>query len=139
MNARLALFTSDLTPRACVIIDREKAYRMNPTSTGSLARLRSSFRPSQQMLERRFMLSLLPWQARDTQSDENRYERGQGERVRQETIGSQAFGKGANTCVHVIRGRPKSAKHPGSAIQGGDRLEQTRELRCWQDCEDRCD
>ena len=56
---------------------------MNTTSTGSLARLRSSFRPSQKMLESRFMLSLLPWQARDTQSDEDRDEGGQGEGVRQ--------------------------------------------------------
>src|ERR1700677_2170106 len=98
---------------------------MNPTSTGSLARLRSSFRPSQKMLERRFMLSLLPWQAGNSQSDEDWYKCGQGECVRQETIGPQALGEGADTRVHVVRGRPQSAKRPGGAIQGGDWLEKT--------------
>ena len=50
MKARLALLTSDLTPRACEMIASVNAYRMKATSTGSLARLRNSFRPSQSML-----------------------------------------------------------------------------------------
>src|SRR5262249_7077307 len=139
MKARLALLTSDLTPRACVMIESEKAERIKSTRTGSLARLRNSFRPSQRMLEGRLMLFLLAGQARDAQTDEDRDEGGQGEGVPQQAVGPQALGEGTNTGVHVVGGWPHGPKDPGAAVQGRDRLKQTRELGGRQDREDRGD
>ena len=82
MKARLALLTSDLTPRACVMIASVKAYRMNSDEHGVARQAAQLLQTEPEYVGRRGpWLGLLAGQARDAQADEDRDEGGQGEGV----------------------------------------------------------